>query len=54
MPLDIRGWTVGSADLTGQLRSERYSRAGRIYSITYEAKDVAGNTAACSATVRVK
>jgi hypothetical protein len=53
VPGDIQGWSVGSADLTGQLRSERFSRTGRIYTITYEAKDVAGNTATCSATVTV-
>ena len=53
VPLDIQGWTVGSADLTGQLRSERFSKAGRTYTITYEAKDVAGNVATCSATVTV-
>jgi fibronectin-binding autotransporter adhesin len=53
VPLDIQGWTVGSADLTGQLRSERYSKAGRTYTITYEARDAAGNAATCSTTVRV-
>ena len=53
VPLDIQGWIVGSADLTGQLRNERFSKAGRTYTITYEAKDVAGNTATCSATVKV-
>lgn len=53
VPLDIQGWTVGSADLNGRLRNERFSRAGRIYTITYEAKDVAGNTTNCSATVTV-
>ena len=52
-PLDIQGWTLGSADLTGQLRAERFSKAGRTYTITYEAKDVAGNVATCSATVTV-
>jgi len=50
---DIQGWTAGSADLTGQLRNERYSKVGRTYTITYEAKDNAGNTATCSATVTV-
>jgi fibronectin-binding autotransporter adhesin len=50
---DIQGWTVGSADLTGLLRNERYSKTGRIYTITYEAKDVAGNSATCSAKVTV-
>ena len=53
LPGDIQGWIMGSADLTGQLRNERFSRAGRTYSITYEAKDVAGNVATCSATVTV-
>lgn len=50
---DIQGWTVGSADLSGQLRNERFSKAGRTYTITYEATDAAGNIATCSATVRV-
>jgi hypothetical protein len=50
---DIQGWTAGSADLTGQLRSERFSKAGRTYTITYDAKDMTGNTATCSATVTV-
>jgi len=50
---DIQGWTLGSADLTGQLRNERYSKAGRIYTISYEARDAAGNIANCSATVTV-
>ncbi len=53
VPLDIQGWSVGSADLTGQLRSERFSKAGRTYTITYEARDAAGNAATCVATVKV-
>lgn len=51
VPLDIQGWAVGTADLGGQLRDERYSRAGRIYTIAYEVRDAAGNISTCSATV---
>lgn len=49
---DIQGWTTGTADTSGQLRAERYSGA-RIYTLTYQGKDVAGNTTNCQATVTV-
>lgn len=53
VPSDIQGWTVNTADTAGQLRSERYSKNGRTYTLTYQGKDKAGNTANCSATVKV-
>ncbi|MGB8337754.1 MAG: choice-of-anchor Q domain-containing protein, partial [Burkholderiales bacterium] len=53
MPIDIQGWIFNTADTSGQLRSERFAKAGRTYTITYQASDVAGNTANCSTTVTV-
>lgn len=51
---DIQGWTLGTADTSGQLRAERSAKgAGRIYTLTYRALDRAGNAATCAATVRV-
>ena len=51
---DIIGWEVGTADTAGQLRAERGGRGkGRVYSISYEGRDAAGNTAGCTATVSV-
>jgi Right handed beta helix region len=52
VPIDIQGWTNGTADLSGQLRSERYGGT-RTYTLTYRGYDVAGNTKDCSATVTV-
>ena len=52
MANDIQGWAIGTPDLTGQLRAERYGTE-RIYTFTYRGYDVAGNTKDCSATVRV-
>jgi len=49
---DIQGWTTGTADTSGQLRAERYGGA-RIYTLTYQGKDLAGNTKTCQATVTV-
>ena len=49
---DIQGWAIGTPDLTGQLRAERYGTE-RIYTLTYRGKDLAGNTTDCLATVRV-
>lgn len=53
VPGDIQGWTLNTADTAGQLRSERYSKNGRTYTFTYEAKDKAGNTGTCTASVSV-
>lgn len=51
---DIQGWTTGTADTSGMLRAERSGAGtGRVYTLTYEGADAAGNTAMCSATVTV-
>ena len=51
---DIQGFTLGGPDTTGQLRAERAGQGtGRTYTLLYEGKDVAGNTASCSAIVTV-
>ena len=54
VPGDISGWAAGTADTAGQLRAERADTGpGRVYALTYEGSDVAGNTAQCTATVTV-
>ena len=51
---DIQGFTLGGPDTAGQLRAERAAQGtGRAYTLLYEGKDVAGNTASCSAIVTV-
>ena len=51
---DIQGWLAGTADVRGQLRAERAgSGPGRTYTLTYTAKDVAGNSTTASCTVTV-
>ncbi len=53
-PNDIQGWVVGSPSVTGQLRAERSGKgAGRKYTLTYIADDVAGNHGTCVTTVIV-
>jgi uncharacterized protein len=52
VPNDIQGWTINTNDTIGQLRAERYGGA-RTYTLTYQGKDLAGNTKNCSATVTV-
>ena len=49
---DIQGWSTGTADTSGQLRAERYGK-DRVYTLTYQGKDLSGNTKTCSATVTV-
>lgn len=45
---DIQGWAVGTNATSGQLRATK----GRIYTLTYQGFDLAGNvSAACSVTV---
>jgi hypothetical protein len=52
---DIQGWQLGTADTAGFLRAERSALgSGRVYTLTYEGADVAGNRARCSATVVVQ
>src|SRR5215212_4378439 len=51
---DIQGFTLGGPDIAGQLRAERAAQGtGRAYTLRYEGKDLAGNTASCSAIVTV-
>lgn len=52
VPNDIQGWTDTPNDTSGQLRAERYG-ATREYTLTYQGKDLAGNTAECKPTVTV-
>lgn len=53
-PNDIGGWDVGTGDTSGEVRAERSgSGGGRVYMLTYEGSDAAGNTATCTATVSV-
>jgi hypothetical protein len=47
-------WTIGSPDTNGSLQAARNgSGTGRVYTLTYQGADKAGNTATCSATVTV-
>lgn len=53
-PGDIQGWTIGSADTSGQLRAERSGAGdGRVYTLRYEARDRAGNVGSCDTRVAV-
>ena len=52
--VDILGWNIGTADVTGQLRAERAgNRTDRVYTLTYRGLDVAGNATVASCTVTV-
>ena len=54
VPGDIQGWDVGTADTAGRLRAELGPRGRtRVYTITYEGRDAAGNTTGCAAQVTV-
>jgi hypothetical protein len=47
-------WTLGSPDTSGSLQAARNgSGTGRVYTLTYQGTDKAGNTATCSTTVTV-
>jgi len=53
-PNDIQGWVMGSPSVTGRLRAERSGQGrGRIYTLTYQATDQAGNHSNCTTTVTV-
>jgi hypothetical protein len=51
---DIQGWVIGTDDRGGQLRAERAGGGnGRVYTLTYRATDIAGNSANGTCTVTV-
>jgi hypothetical protein len=51
---DIQGFTPGTSATVGKLMSTRLgSGTGRIYTLTYQGKDQAGNLKACTTTVTV-
>jgi alpha-tubulin suppressor-like RCC1 family protein len=51
---DIQSFAVNTADVSGQLRAERaVSGHGRVYTLTYVGRDVAGNPRTCTTTVTV-
>ena len=51
---DVVSFTIGAADVSGQLRAQRAgSGPGRVYTLTYRGSDVAGNAATCAAKVNV-
>ncbi len=53
-PGDMVGWEIGTPDTAGELMASRAGNGdGRIYTLTYEGMDVAGNTARCSTIVFV-
>ena len=53
-PNDIQGFEVGKPDTQGQLRAERSGLGtGRVYTLTYQVSDLAGNVQTCNATVTV-
>jgi hypothetical protein len=53
-PNDIQGFQLGTPDRTGQLRAERAGGGdGRVYTLTYQATDQAGNSQTCAAEVNV-
>jgi hypothetical protein len=54
VPVDVQDWQTDTADVAGRLRAERANDGtGRVYTLTYEGRDVAGNTTSCGATVVV-
>jgi hypothetical protein len=51
---DIQGFDPGTSDATGLLRAERAGPGtGRVYTLTYVARDEAENERTCAATVTV-
>jgi hypothetical protein len=52
VPNDIQNWEINEPDTSGQLRAERYGK-DRLYTLTYQGEDKAGNKTTCSATVTV-
>ncbi|MCI2257281.1 Ig-like domain-containing protein, partial [Domibacillus sp. PGB-M46] len=52
-PFDIQEATYGTLDVSFDLRAERFTKDGRIYTVTYKATDIAGNEAIETAIVTV-
>jgi hypothetical protein len=53
-PGDLQGFVLGTPSTSGLLRAERLGTGtGRVYTLTYNGTDVAGNSTACVATVTV-
>jgi hypothetical protein len=51
---DIQGFSFGTSDITGMLRAERSGRGtGRVYSLSYQGADLAGNVTPCTTFVTV-
>ncbi len=51
---DIQGFDIGTPDTAGFIRAERSGKGnGRVYSLTYEGRDLAGNMAACTVLTRL-
>jgi probable HAF family extracellular repeat protein len=49
-----QGFVVGAASPSGLLQAARAGKgSGRVYALTYQGSDVAGNTATCTTTVKV-
>lgn len=54
-PGDIQGFVVGTPSVTGEVRAARFGndKVGRVYTLSYQGKDIAGNTTLCSTEVSV-
>ena len=51
---DIQGFVAGAASLSGDLLAERLGDGtGRVYTLIYSGRDLAGNSATCTTTVLV-
>jgi hypothetical protein len=51
---DIVDWTTGTPDTSGKLRAEpNLFGPDRVYTLTYQGADAAGNQATCTAPVTV-
>jgi N-acetylneuraminic acid mutarotase len=49
-----QGFVIGTASTSGKLLADRNGKGtGRVYTLTYQGSDVAGNTATCTTTFRV-
>jgi hypothetical protein len=49
-----QGFVVGTASTSGSLQAARDDNGpGRVYTLTYQGSDAAGNTATCTTTIRV-